>query len=153
MEYTVKRVMPGQIEVEFSDGSWAAVPVQSNFSLDQIDEEVAKYDPEFFTAASVPLNAVNPLIEAGSKRVSRLADISAPDQSETNILGKITASILLVALYLAENGDPTLRDAIYSQVKPVVEGSDFDLGAILSYVSVEDDDIFNQALEELKNGV
>jgi len=57
MKYIIKEVLPGQIRVEFEDNSWAMVPIGENFSLEDVDDAVSYYDPEFIPDPQTLINS------------------------------------------------------------------------------------------------
>ena len=151
--------MPGQIEVDFADGSWAAVPIQSDFSLERVDEEVSKYDPEFF---QVNLNAPNPLVSVGLQRSSRqpvaapepLVQYSAVPPQDFRTQSGFTPYVLAMSQYLAENGNTRLKDVIDAICKSDAENPNFDVENLVSSVTYQaEQEIYDQALSELENGV
>jgi len=67
MHYTILEILPGQIKVEYEDKSWAIVPVPPNASLEDIDHEVSKYDPDYLRPAE---SVVNQELSVGQQRHS-----------------------------------------------------------------------------------
>jgi len=88
MQYTIQEVLPGQIRVEFEDGSWAIVPILPNSTTEEIDNAVSKYDPDFLPD---PETLKNRNIEVGQTRSSAQLESSnvyeesqvAPNNAET----------------------------------------------------------------------
>jgi len=180
MEYTITEVLPGQIVVEFADGSLAAVAIDPTFTVDDIDDAVSYYDPEF---APDPATLINNNVEVGQVRASIRKEpegVEAPPETETepeSLLDVVyptefSTGDILRAQYFASHGDNRMLDALYSAIE---ETSEIDLSneeAVQTYLSYfegirqsiitqkenqnaaieESDDIFNLALEELANG-
>lgn len=67
MRYTIKEILPGQIRVEFEDGSWAIVPVHPDATAEEVDDSVSKYDKDFLPD---PESVKNKNISVGEERVS-----------------------------------------------------------------------------------
>lgn len=88
MQYTIQEVLPGQIRVEYEDGSWAMVPIFANATAEEIDNAVSKYDPDFLPD---PETLKNKNIEVGETRSSAQLESSnayeeaqvAPNNAET----------------------------------------------------------------------
>ena len=82
MNYTIQEVLPGQIRVEFEDGSWAMVPIHPQATAEEVDNAVSKYDKDFLPD---PDSLKNPNIAAGESRTS--ATISAVNAYEQAKVG------------------------------------------------------------------
>jgi len=67
MKYTIKKVLPAQIEIEFEDGGKAIVPIGPDYSLEDIDDSVSYYDSDFLPD---PETLINKNITAGDQRES-----------------------------------------------------------------------------------
>ena len=182
MEYTITEVLPGQIVVEFADGSLAAVAIDPTFTVDDIDDAVSYYDPEF---APDPVTLINSNVEVGQVRASIRKEpevAEAPPEPETepepeSLLGlkfptEFSPGDILRAQYFARHGDNRMLDALLSAIEETSEIHPSHEEAIQSFLFYidgvrqaivtqnesekagleESEDIFNQALEELENG-
>lgn len=80
MNYTILEILPGQIKVEYEDKSWALVPIDAGSSLEDIDDAVSKYDPDFLRPAE---SVINQEISVGQQRTSvrrTQQEVSAKDE-------------------------------------------------------------------------
>jgi len=181
MEYTISEVMPGQVVVEFADGSLAAVAVDPTFTTDDIDDAVSYYDPEF---QPDPATLINHQVHAGEVRHSvrkapepfvapaeeEVPDVPTGDEA-VDYPSKLTLEDLARAQYYASQGDTRLLDAVYSYMEQVDEISPAGehVEAFVNYIqnvtttaldkkaasvaeAAEAEDIFDLAVEELENG-
>jgi hypothetical protein len=161
MKYTIKEILPGQIRVEFEDNSWALVPIPPNSSLEEIDDAVSQYDPDFLSSSE---SAINPNIAVGLERTSvqkveepvveapSLLDLNPnPNQSIIEDFSKISLQDYLIAEYFEGLGDNILKEILTEKIKKIVELPNFSLeGTILNFTT-SDNDILKQAEEELNN--
>ncbi len=91
MNYTIQEVLPGQIRVEFEDGSWAMVPIHPQATAEEVDNAVSKYDKDFLPD---PDTLKNPNIAAGESRTS--AEISAVNAYEQAKVGAGSTETVLI---------------------------------------------------------
>ena len=165
MKYTIQEILPGQIRVEFEDNSWAIVPIPPNSSLEEIDNAVSQYDPDFLPSVA---ESINPDISVGVERTSVQkveeqkveepkreksppSDLSSKQSFLQNLL-KLSLQNYLIAEHFASLGDNRLKELIAEKIKKLVESPDFSLENIIFNMSMSDDDILKQAEEELNNG-
>jgi hypothetical protein len=168
MRYTIKEILPGQIKVEFEDGSWAMVPVHQDAKPDEIDNVVAKYDPDFLPD---PESITNKNISVGEERTSvqsftdtnvnsgissdLVYNSSEDENSQKNGVdfGLVNGiDVLAISNYYAEQGDTRIKDALTSKIQKFISNSDFSFDEFverLEYDTFDADDIFSQAEAEL----
>ena len=91
MNYTIQEVLPGQIRVEFEDGSWAMVPIHPQATAEEVDNAVSKYDKDFLPD---PDTLKNPNIAVGESRTS--ATISAVNAYEQAKVGAGSTETVLI---------------------------------------------------------
>jgi len=91
MNYTIQEVLPGQIRVEFEDGSWAMVPIHPQATAEEVDNAVSKYDKDFLPD---PESLKNPNITAGESRTSAtISAVNAYEQAKVGI-GSTTTLVI-----------------------------------------------------------
>ena len=110
MKYTILEISPGNIKVRYEDNSWANVPIAPNASLEDIDDAVSQYDPDFLRPAE---SVVNSEISVGEERTST----KKPTQESSS--GSFTPSMPLISfgmhLSLIHISEPTrLRRISYA---------------------------------------
>ena len=158
MKYTIQEIFPGQIRVEFEDNSWAIVPIPANSSLEEIDNVVSQYDPDFIPSIA---ELINPNISVGLERTSvqkvetsptSTLPILNPNQSIIEDFSKISLQDYLIAEYFVGLGDNRLKEVLTERIKKIVELPDFSVEDVISNLTTSDDDILRQAEEELNNG-
>lgn len=155
--------MPGQIRVEYEDNSWALVPIRPNASLEDIDDAVSQYDPDFLTRQE---KVINQDIYIGEERTSAKKII----QSSLPVVGISTTpsiapvpilsygqsnpvNVVVIAEYYASKGDTRIKDALMKNVEKYISKSELNVDKLLYDISYDPDDIFSQAEAELnQNG-
>jgi hypothetical protein len=159
MKYIIKEILPGQIRVEFEDNSWAMVPIPPNSTMEEIDHAVSQYDPDFLPSVA---ELINSNIVVGLERTSvqkveeqvleepPLSDLG-PNQSIIEDFSKISLQDYLIAEYFAGLGDTRLKEVLTERIKKLTELSDFSVEDMIFNLTTSDDDILNQAEEELNN--
>jgi hypothetical protein len=163
MKYKILDIMPGQIRVEYEDNSWALVPIPPNASLEDIDDAVSQYDPDFLLK---PESVINPDIYVGEERTSAKKVVVEPTSTTPNV-GITTASpltsplpsisfgqnspinVIVIAEYYSSKGDTRVKDALFQNVEKYISKTEFDVDNLISDLSYDPDDIFAQAEAEL----
>ena len=163
MKYKILEIMPGQIRVEYEDNSWALVPIRPNASLEDIDDAVSQYDPDFLTRQE---KVINQDIYIGEERTSAKKII----QSSLPVVGISTTpsiapvpvlsygqsnpiNVVVIAEYYASKGDTRIKDALMKNVEKYISKSELNVDKLLYDISYDPDDIFSQAEAELnQNG-
>jgi len=173
MKYTVLDTLPGIVKVKFEDGSWAEVPIEETYSLEDIDDAVSYYDPEFRT------RPVNQNITTGSERTSKRKDDSK-DPSNTVVrtetilngseepvktelygglpLPKIHKDQLIISYALADyfyktNNDNRLQVELDKKLEEYITENNITVEDAINSLLYENDDLIMQlAEEELNNG-
>lgn len=154
MKYTIQEILPGQIRVEFEDKSWAIVPIPANSTMEEIDQAVAQYDPDFLPSI---VASINPNISVGLVRTSAQKEEKpqvepAPPISQYEVdFNNITFKHILIADYFSNVGDNRLKEAINQKVKRYADETEINIDSILLQF-ISDDDIMKQAEEELNDG-
>lgn len=151
MKYTILEILPGQIRVEFEDNSWAIVPIVPNATLDQIDNAVSKYDPDFLLK---PESIINPDISIGDQRESKKIDTNQPivDQSikknntpDYTLFSRILSPLTIVlSEYFYRNGDSRLRDLLDSKISEFISSSQISADSLITSIN-ENYNAFNSA--------
>ena len=81
MKYKITNILPYSIRVEYGDGSWANVTITPDYTLEQIDHAVYRFDPDFLKNPNFLLvNAINKNITVGEERVSKRLENSQHSQ-------------------------------------------------------------------------
>ena len=164
MLYTVTQVLPGQIAVQFTDGTQAIVSIGSDFSQQQIDDAVSYFDPDFLPD---PATLINPLVSVGQTSMS---DRIAVGVGSTVIFtlpalefgGLLSGELVFAAEYFVRNGITSVRDALDNYFVTILgdNGNPPDYTGFTSYVNdktaealsaqgVEMEEIFTIAMDEL----
>ena len=174
MNYTIKEVLAGQIRVEFEDGSWAIVPIKENATLEEIDNAVSEYDPDFLPD---PETLKNTNISIGETRTSIKSTSDTATTTnfpigigththfiEQSLAEDFTADIikdtidfglqsgndvLALANYYAEKGDTRIKDALTLKIEKYISDPNFSLDEFVQRLEFDADDIVAQAEAEL----
>jgi len=173
MRYTIKEILPGQIRVEFEDGSWAIVPVHPDATAEEVDDSVSKYDKDFLPD---PESVKNKNISVGEERVSVQISTNtntntptdghthfeipldvAQEFSEESALKKDRVDFglqdgldaLVIANYFSEQGDNRIKDSITAKVQRYISNPDFSIDEFIQRLEFDADDIVAQAEAEL----
>ena len=150
MKYTIKEILPGQIRVEYEDNSWAIVPISANSTMEEIDHAVSQYDPDF-------LPSVAELINSNIARISapKLEQQAEPTLDPNQIIAqdffRVSLQDYLIAEYFANLGDSRLKKEITKKIKEFVESPQFSIEDVVDSMTISDDDIMQQAEEELNS--
>jgi hypothetical protein len=159
MKYTIQEILPGQIRVEFEDNSWAIVPIPANSSLEEIDNVVSQYDPDFIPSIA---ELINPNIFVGLERTSvrpqpptLTPEVSEPKGYYQSIIEDFTNMSLqdyLLGEYFAGLGDTRIKEILSEKIEKFVELKNLSIENMILSLTTSDDDILRQAEEELNNG-
>ena len=175
MKYKILDVAPGQIKVEYEDKSWAIVPIAPGATLEDIDNEVSKYDPEFLKKQE---EVCNPDVYIGMERVSFRKENQDPIPSEikpsstpdnilkTTIIPRMTHShpfsMDAMARYLSKKGDTSLQDTLDSFIEDYFRQTNITAEQLISEANeihslkfdrsymMSDDELMERAEAELK---
>ena len=154
MKYKITDIFSFNIRVEYENGSWANVPITPDYTLEQIDDAVSRFDPDFLPDA----NKVNTNIILGEERVSNKLE---NDQKILNKVTSPTSSIFgksnpiytaLLANYFSKKGDNRIEEVIYQNLEDMINSQNITVEQILNDLNYEDD-IFILAENELKNEI
>lgn len=170
MKYTIKEIFPTQIKVEFEDESWAMVTIAPDATLEEIDNAVSNFDPDFRPKLE---DLINKNISVGQKRISKKIESSKLLNSNnlvesTSQLQAINTNfgISEVAEYFSSRGDDRLKNALNQKIQAYVSHENFSIDALVaSYINIPNhypiapdidpeldngwEDIVKQAEEEL----
>lgn len=175
MNYTIQEILPGQIRVEFEDGSWAMVPIHPQATADEVDNAVSKYDKDFLPD---PDTLRNPNIIVGEQRtsvaiselevyekakigISTILDGSSEikfEDNETNatsIPNKLDfgvanpMEVLVLSQYYSERGDTRLKDALQIKIEKFISDQRYNFNELINNLLFDADDIVEQAEAEL----
>ena len=175
MKYTILDVAPGQIKVEYEDKTWAVVPIAPGATLEDIDNEVSKFDPDFLKKQE---EVCNPDVYIGQERVSvrkeneepiavKLDPVNVPDTTlKTKIIpGTIynrPFSLDSIAKYFLRKGDSRLQDVLDSFIEGYLNRSNVSVEELIAEANelnpikliqghtLSDDDLMAQAEAELE---
>jgi len=167
MKYKITAAFPFNIRVEYEDGSWANVPITPEYTLEQIDDAVSKFDPDFLPVAK----KFNPNISVGEERVSsrleRVKNIQnvAPVNLENNFKTTPTSTLpinsifgksnplyaTLLANYFSKRGDNRIEEMLFKNLEDFINFKNITPDQVLNDLNYVSDDIFTLAENELKN--
>jgi hypothetical protein len=146
MTYTILEIMPGQLRVEYEDKSWAYVPVPPNASLEDIDESVANFDPEFFPSieGTIPAELAVGDIRESKKANNNFSSIKPPD------LDDIFSSLnIFLSQYFSKNGDNRLETYLNEKLIALIDDRKINVDDILENWLYDPEEIVAQAQSEL----
>lgn len=150
MNYTILEILPGQIKVEYEDKSWAVVPIQPNASLEDIDHEVSKYDPDFLRPAE---SVVNQEISVGQQRNSirrTQQEVSAKDE---DLPAEIQTELQKIRERLSTDvPDPSPATTNFNPVMPSIRLGRYqsgDIVAIAEYYAINGDTRLKDKIMEI----
>ena len=161
MKYTILEILPGQIRVEFEDNSWAIVPILPNASLEDIDDAVSQYDPDFLLK---PESIINPDISIGDQRESKKVDNIQPVENQSTpqsntqdnslLLNIISPINLALSEYFHRHGDSRVRDLLDTKISEYISSSQISADLLITKISnmseiYTPEDIMAQAEAEL----
>lgn len=153
MKYTIKEIHPTQLKVEFEDESWAMVVIAPDATLEEIDNAVAQFDPDF---RPKPEDLINTNVSIGEERTSRKIESSVPtfnfknsgassridvsptrvtaQNSESNQIQPINTNfgIADVAEYFSVRGDNRLKNALNQKIQSYVSHENFSIDALVA---------------------
>ena len=161
MNYVIQEVMPGQIVVQFEDGSRAVVGVETTTTAEEIDYLVSQYDPDFLQP---PSEIINEFIKVGESRTSSttvpLIEVPEPEvfveppfeADEESVpepvqsVSPYTMGITYMALKMAENGDRSGVEALERNLAARFPGVDGKLyyGWVANYLDQDTEQFLEQ---------
>ena len=167
MKYKITAALPFNIRVEYEDGSWANVPITPDYTLEQIDDAVSNFDPDFLPDS----NNFNKNITVGEERVSNKLEKTRNSFSNINVEGnfeereKFISPIpsifgksnpiyaALLANYFSKKGDNRIEKVLFQNLEDVINSQNLTVDQILKDLNYRFDDIFILAENELKNEI
>lgn len=174
MKYKILDVAPGQIKVEYEDQSWAIIPISPHATLEDIDHEVSKYDPDFIKKQE---DVCNQDVYIGQERVSirkeneeptpiKVDPLNVPDgivqkQVAPGLTSNRPFSLDRLAKYFAKKGDYRLEDLLDSFIEEYIDKSNVSMEQLideahdsnpfkLTKIKMTDDELMAQAEAELE---
>jgi hypothetical protein len=146
MKYTILEVLPGKLKVRYSDNSWAYVPVLPKATLEEIDEAVANFDPEFFPSIEDTIPAG---LTVGDVRESKKVDDNLP-QVELSGPDEIFSGLnIALSRYFSQNGDNRLENYLNERLITLVNERNITVDQILENLMYDPEEIVAQAQLEL----
>lgn len=171
MKYKITDMFPFNIRVEFEDGSWANVPITPEYTAEQIDDAVSKFDPDFLPGS----DKFNKNISIGEERISNklenqenliatqnivsntIAENTARREPPTidpirSIFGRVNPLYaILLANYFSKKGDNRIEESLSKNLENIIETQNFTVEQVLNDLNYGPDDIFILAENELNN--
>jgi hypothetical protein len=131
MKYTITNILPGQVRVEYEDGTWAQFPIRSDASLNSIDIIAGRFNPSFKDPRELELN---PYIRIGDIR--EIKNPPTPEHADVPMGFTFNPFYMALAFFLREEGDPRLMDALKADIEKQIaewgEKEDLVENAVLS---------------------
>jgi len=160
MKYTILEIKPGILTVEFEDRSWANVVIPPNASLEDIDDAVSEYDPDF----RAPLESITPSgVNIGEERTStkKVTEEVEEEQPVSNTFSPSMplisfgmhsgGDVMAMAEYFASKGDNSLKEYVMTRVENYINENNLTVDSIKENIQSNDsnDNIVAQAEAEL----
>lgn len=123
LRYTVREVAVGSVTVDFENGAWATVPIDTSMSKQDIEARIRQFafvPAHFSSAADVPLAAGD---EGELVTEAELSAARTYTYSDIRAMHYPSLGDQLDAAYWARNGraeDQEAMDATITQVKAVI---------------------------------
>jgi len=174
MKYTIKEILPGQIRVEFEDGSWAMVPIRPEATPEEVDNAVSQYDRDFLPD---PETITNKNISVDEVRVSKAKTDAETDTNTTNVtennydanmdpvqttlygglpLPKFHKDQVIITYFISEyfiknNNDYSLKEELDKMIEEYIQMNNITPDMALESLIYSDDDIIMELAEEQLN--
>jgi DNA repair exonuclease SbcCD ATPase subunit len=157
VQFTVREITTNFITVDYEDGSWAQVPIRSDFTREQIETIIADFNHSQTTFASVedvPFTVGETITAKNTKQTN---EERVKEQEETYKNQSLDYKAIrsqsyppvgdqLDALYWARNGDTSQLEVIDAKINEVKETYPKDMASMTR-------EEFNAILEEIANNV
>lgn len=170
MKYTIKNILPAQIEVEFENQQRAMVFVNPDATPEEIDDAVSRYDADF---QPDPETLINKNISVGEERVSKqkieeVEEVVEEDEEEfvpfhkralygglplpTFHKDQIIISYVMADYFIKHQNDDTLKKALDEKMQDYITSNNITVERALESLMFEDDNlIIDLAEQELAN--
>jgi hypothetical protein len=170
MKYTIKNILPAQIEVEFENQQRAMVFVNPDATPEEIDDAVSRYDSDF---QPDPETLINKNVSVGEERVSKqkieeVEEVVEEEQEEfipfkrgelygglplpTFHKDQIIISYVMADYFIKHQNNDTLKKALDEKMEEYITSNNITVERALESLMFEDDNmIVDLAEQELAN--
>ena len=170
MKYTIKNILPAQIEVEFENQQRAMVFVNPDATPEEIDDAVSRYDLDF---QPDPETLINKNVSVGEERVSKqkieeVEEVVEEEQEEfipfkrgelygglplpTFHKDQIIISYVMADYFIKHQNNDTLKKALDEKMEEYITSNNITVERALESLMFEDDNmIVDLAEQELAN--
>jgi hypothetical protein len=169
MKYKIVDIGPGQIKVEFENGSLARIGIGPDFTPEEIDNVVYDYDPD---SQPDPETLINRNVSVGEERVSVKREYNESNFYEDPDLEKFkkleefipairepvlsfgrahSVDVIVLSEYFAQRGDTRLKEALLYQTEKFINSEHFDLEETILELRYDPDEVFELAMKELED--
>ena len=170
MKYTIKNILPAQIEVEFENQQRAMVFVNPDATPEEIDDAVSRYDSDF---QPDPETLINKNVSVGEERVSKqkieeVEEVVEEEEEEfipfkrgelygglplpTFHKDQIIISYVMADYFIKHQNDDTLKKALDEKMEEYITSNNITVERALESLMFEDDNlIVDLAEQELAN--
>ena len=170
MKYTIKNILPAQIEVEFENQQRTMVFVNPDATPEEIDDAVSRYDSDF---QPDPETLINKNVSVGEERVSKqkveeVEEVVEEEEEEfipfkrgelygglplpTFHKDQIIISYVMADYFIKHQNNDTLKKALDEKMEEYITSNNITVERALESLMFEDDNlIINLAEQELEN--
>ena len=170
MKYTIKNILPAQIEVEFENQKRAMVFVNPDATPEEIDDAVSRYDSDF---QPDPETLINKNVSVGEERVSKqkieeVEEVVEEEEEEfiafkrgelygglplpTFHKDQIIISYVMADYFIKHQNNDTLKKALDEKMEEYITSNNITVERALESLMFEDDNlIVDLAEQELAN--
>jgi len=170
MKYTIKNILPAQIEVEFENQQRAMIFVNPDATPEEIDDAVSRYDSDF---QPDPETLINKNVSVGEERVSKqkieeVEEVVEEEQEEfipfkrgelygglplpTFHKDQIIISYVMADYFIKHQNNDTLKKALDEKMEEYITSNNITVERALESLMFEDDNmIVDLAEQELAN--
>lgn len=170
MKYTIKNILPAQIEVEFENQQRAMVFVNPDATPEEIDDAVSRYDSDF---QPDPETLINKNVSVGEERVSKqkieeVEEVVEEEEEEfipfkrgelygglplpTFHKDQIIISYVMADYFIKHQNNDTLKKALDEKMEEYITSNNITVERALESLMFEDDNlIVDLAEQELAN--
>ena len=169
MKYTIKNILPAQIEVEFENQRRAMVFVNPDATPEEIDDAVSRYDSDF---QPDPETLINKNVSVGEERVSKqkIEEVEEVVEEEEEFIpfkrgelygglplptfhkDQIIISYVMADYFIKHQNNDTLKKALDEKMEEYITSNNITVERALESLMFEDDNlIVDLAEQELAN--
>lgn len=169
MKYTIKNILPAQIEVEFENQQRAMVFVNPDATPEEIDDAVSRYDSDF---QPDPETLINKNVSVGEERVSKqkIEEVEEVVEEEEEFIpfkrgelygglplptfhkDQIIISYVMADYFIKHQNNDTLKKALDEKMEEYITSNNITVERALESLMFEDDNlIVDLAEQELAN--